>query len=256
MNMGSMPSLADIAAVTGNRNGDDGFGGNNGWWVLIILFALFNRGGFGYGDNGSNGQAPSGSFIEATIQRGFDNQSVINKLNGLENGICNLGYDQLNQMNQLGGQISNLGYQMQSTAYQNEIASLQRSFNQQSQVKDCCCNIENLLANAQYQRATDTCAITTAISNSTRDIVDNQDRNARAILDYLCNAENQRMRDENFYLKLSASQERQNNYLTATLNPQARPCYVVPNPNTGCCGYGNAGWYNQANWGFGPGFVG
>lgn len=34
------PSLADIAAVTGNRN-NDGFGEGNGWWILIILFAIF-----------------------------------------------------------------------------------------------------------------------------------------------------------------------------------------------------------------------
>jgi hypothetical protein len=36
----SSPSLADIAAVTGgNRN--DGAWGDGGWWVLIILFALW-----------------------------------------------------------------------------------------------------------------------------------------------------------------------------------------------------------------------
>nr|DAP09071.1 MAG TPA: Protein of unknown function (DUF1619) [Caudoviricetes sp.] len=36
----SAPSLSDIAAVTdGNRNG--GWSDGNGWWVLIILFALF-----------------------------------------------------------------------------------------------------------------------------------------------------------------------------------------------------------------------
>ena len=35
------PSIADIAAVTdGNRN-SGGWGDGNGWWVLIILFALF-----------------------------------------------------------------------------------------------------------------------------------------------------------------------------------------------------------------------
>ena len=43
----SSPSLADIAAVTGgNRN--DGAWGDGGWWVLIILFALFGGWG-GYG---------------------------------------------------------------------------------------------------------------------------------------------------------------------------------------------------------------
>lgn len=51
------PSIADIAAVTdGNRN-SGGWGDGNGWWVLIILFALFgwggNRGlGGGYGNGG------------------------------------------------------------------------------------------------------------------------------------------------------------------------------------------------------------
>lgn len=33
-------SPADIAAVTRNSN-NDGFGDGNGWWILIILFALF-----------------------------------------------------------------------------------------------------------------------------------------------------------------------------------------------------------------------
>lgn len=49
----SAPSLADIAAVTRNNDGNDGWGGNNGWWILIILFALFGwgRGGYGYGGN-------------------------------------------------------------------------------------------------------------------------------------------------------------------------------------------------------------
>lgn len=49
----SGPSLADIAAVTdGNRN-NSGWGDGNGWWVLIILFALFGWGGNGgFGRNG------------------------------------------------------------------------------------------------------------------------------------------------------------------------------------------------------------
>lgn len=34
-NMGSAPSLSDIAAVTKDGNGD-GWGNGNGWWVLII----------------------------------------------------------------------------------------------------------------------------------------------------------------------------------------------------------------------------
>mgnify|MGYP000889362523 CR=1 FL=1 len=49
----NIPSLADIAAVTGNRNGN-GWGDCGGaWWIIVILFALW--GGFGCDGNGYGG---------------------------------------------------------------------------------------------------------------------------------------------------------------------------------------------------------
>lgn len=66
----SAPSVADIAAVTDN-NRNSGWGGDGGWWVLIILFALFgwggNRGFGGYGNGGGtfDGGIPNG-FALAT----------------------------------------------------------------------------------------------------------------------------------------------------------------------------------------------
>ena len=98
-NSGNVPSVADIAAVTGAncRNNDGGWG--NDWWAVIIILALF--GGCG-GRGGLFGNAGSGSGCGcstpatcADLQAGFNNQAVINKLNGLENGLCSLGYDQL-----------------------------------------------------------------------------------------------------------------------------------------------------------------
>ena len=82
----SAPSIADIAAVTGG--GNNGWGNNgDGWWVLIILFALFGgwgRGGvFGNGGAGCDGACTT----VGDIQRGFDNQGVMNKLNGIEQGL-------------------------------------------------------------------------------------------------------------------------------------------------------------------------
>lgn len=52
------PSLADIAAVAKDN---DGFGGNNGWWILIILFAIF--GGWGNGWNGNNAVGEMNDYI-------------------------------------------------------------------------------------------------------------------------------------------------------------------------------------------------
>lgn len=269
---GNSPSLADIAAVTGNnRSGDDGFGGNNGWWVLIILFALFGgwgRGGYGANDGGSSNGNGGGTttvipvpyygmggfgggygYIDSAIQRGFDNQGVTNKLNGLENGICGLGYDQLAQMNQIGqaiatngyqtrDAISQLGFALQNTAQQNEIANMQRSFAQQTQTKDCCCQIENMMADAAAQRAANTCTITTQAASNTRDIVDAVNGGTNRIIDYLCNQENQRLRDENMWYKFDASQNRQNSYINTLFNPPYARVWP-PQYQGGCCnGYG------------------
>lgn len=92
-------SAADVAAVmNGNNccNGGMGYGFGEGWWVIIILMALwggFGRGGAfgGYGGNaGGNCGCGCNSAVATVgdIQRGFDNQGVTNKLNGLENGLC------------------------------------------------------------------------------------------------------------------------------------------------------------------------
>ena len=240
---GSSPSLADIAAVTGNNgnNGNNGWGDGNGWWVLIILFALFGGWGRGgYGNNANDGGSSNGggattvvpvpypygyfgggfggglSYTDSAIQRGFDNQGVMNKLNGLENGICSLGYDQLAQMNNIGtaiatngyqtrDAISQLGFALQNTAQQNEIANMQRSFAQQTQTKDCCCQIENMMADAAAQRAANTCAIQTQAASNTRDIVDAVNGGTNRIIDYLCNQENQRLRDENMWYNLASA---------------------------------------------------
>lgn len=38
------PSLADIAAVTGNNRNNDGMFGGDGWWAIIIFALIFGWG--------------------------------------------------------------------------------------------------------------------------------------------------------------------------------------------------------------------
>ena len=73
------PSLADIAAVTGN-NRNDGMWDNGAWWIVILL--IFGWGGFGnFGGNGMNGG------VGSEVQRGFDTQAIIGKLDGINSGL-------------------------------------------------------------------------------------------------------------------------------------------------------------------------
>lgn len=88
------------------------------------------------------------------------------------------------------------------------------------------------------------------VAPGTRDIIDNQNANARAVLDYLCNEKISSLQAENNDLRRAASQDRQSALLTTAMasqtqqlinaiNPAPIPAYQVPNPNTyyGCgCG--------------------
>lgn len=91
-------SLSDIRAVT---EGQDGQMGGSAWWVIILL-VLFNR-GFGFFGNGA-GEAVA---TNADIQRGFDTNTIVNKLDGITNGICDSTYALNNAITTLGSQMQN-----------------------------------------------------------------------------------------------------------------------------------------------------
>lgn len=232
----NVPSVADIAAVTGN-NGNNGFANGDGWWVLIILFALF--GGWGNGVNGFGGNGCCNSY-GAELQRGFDNQTVINKLNGLENGICGLGYDQLNQINGVNTNIMQTAFGLNGTIQQLAVAGMQDTNALSRQLADCCCENRAAIAQVRYDMATDTCAVTNAINQMGQNIIQNDNANYRALHDELVafqmQAKDEKIADLNAKvtaLNLAASQAAQNQYLIQQLRPCPTPAYVVQNPY--CC---------------------
>lgn len=248
------PSVADIAAVTGNGRNGDGWG--NDWWAVIIILALFggfgNRGGLFGGYGGSNGSG-CGCCAPATcqdLQAGFNNQAVINKLNGLENGLCSLGYDQLSQMNNIGTQIQQGNFALQQAINNASVANMQDTNSISRQLADCCCESREAIMNVRFQQAQDTCAVTNAIANQTNQIIQNDNANYRALHDELV-AYQMSQKDETIAdlrsqvqaFNLAVSQRNQNDYLIDKLQPCPTPAYVVPNPNC-CYNYGNFGFNN------------
>lgn len=94
------------------------------------------------------------------------------------------------------------------------------------------------------------CDTRNLIQSTTRDIIDGQNANTRAILDFLTQDKISSLQAENQSLKLAASQANQNSYLTATLdaqtselirriNPMPVPAYQVPAPYPYCGAYNN-----------------
>lgn len=138
-NSSNVPSLSDIAAVTGNRN-DNGFGDGNGWWVLIILFALFG----GWGNNGwGNGGGDARPATQGDVQRGFDTQTVVSKLDGISNGLCDGLYavnsGMLNGFNTLQNSIQQGNFGLQNAIQQNTVANMQNTNAIATQLANCCC---------------------------------------------------------------------------------------------------------------------
>ena len=99
--------------------------------------------------------------------------------------------------------------------------------------------------------AMNTNGIQQTLCNNTRDIIENQNANYRALHDEIVanriedkNAQITAQQNEINALRLAASQERQNTYLINELKPCPSPSYIVPNPNC-CYNYGVTGFgYN------------
>ena len=213
-------SLSDIAAVSGGRN-DGMFGGDwSAWIILFLLFGLFGNGnGFGFGGGfGGRGCGQPATTADLT------SQSIISKLDGLTNGLSDSTYAVTGAINGLSHQVS-----------------------------DCCCATQRAIDGVNYNMATQACDTRNVIQSSTRDILESNNANTRAILDFLTQDKIATLTAENQSLKFQASQTAQNAYLTATIDSSRAelirrlgadcptPAYVVQPPQpvtfpTNCCG--------------------
>ena len=168
----------------------DGLG--NGWWI-ILLFLFMGFGG-GFGGFGNNNAA---AFAGADVQRGFDQSTIMNGINGIQSTMTS---SQMADMNQV------FGIQ----------TSILQGFNGlQQQLSQCCC--DNRLATVQTQNIVQTEGAATRLA------IENQ---TQAILDKLCAQEIEQLRAQNVNLQnqlnmanLAASQSQQTQQIIAALTP-------------------------------------
>ena len=247
-------SAADIAAITGNN---DGFGSGNGaWWLIILfLFAFCGWGGGygGYGNGGGTAQNYTLASDFATLQRqlsdGFG--SMERKGDSISNGLCDGFYAQnttmLNGFSGIQQGLSTQGYETRNAIQQAQITDMQ-SFNAlQSQLAQCCCDNKAAIADVKYSMAMNANATQNTINSgfcttnfnaqtNTRDIIDSQNANTRAILDAIqankVEALKDRISEQNQQinaLNLAASQVAQNEYLINRLQPVPVPSFPASN---------------------------
>lgn len=273
-------------AGSGNNNNGNGWGGDGAWLIWIVLiFALFGWGGNGgWGNNSGNGGGTvpymvGSTYTDAAIARGFDTQTIVGKLDGINAGICDStfalnntianGFAGVNQslcqgFNGVNTNIMQGNFGLQNAINSAAVANMQGQNALQSQLASCCCETQRAIDGVNYNMATNTCAITNQMNNNTRDIIESQNAGTRAILDYLCQDKIATLQSENQALRLSASQANQNNVLMAAMDANKAEilrktgaecptaAYIVQPPQpvtfpTNCCstvnyaGYGNNG---------------
>nr|DAZ84878.1 MAG TPA: hypothetical protein [Caudoviricetes sp.] len=141
-------SLSDIAAVTGKDGMFDGNGG--GMWIFALLILLLIGGGGFFGNNRTNGEPVTEAGLCNAMN--FNNlENAVGRLNdnlqhdyqGLQNGICNMGYESLRNFNGL-----------------------------QSQLADCCCTTQRAIDGVNYNNAINTAAINANTTEQTQKILD------------------------------------------------------------------------------------
>ena len=225
-------------AVGRDTNGGYGNGmfGNDAWWIIILLLFGYGR-GFGGGFGGGYGGGVGENYVLAT-----DFATIERKLDSVNSGICDSTFALNNTINgnfrTLDNAICNIGYQ-----------ALQNTNAIQSQLADCCCGIKGEIKDVAYGNAMNTNAIQQQISSCCCDIekmnmqnrFDAQAYNCNTlqaidklgdrIIDYMSAEKTQALRDENFALRLQASQAKQNAFLIDALGEKCpQPAYVVNGP--------------------------
>ncbi len=241
--------VAPLTAGTSGNNGNGMFGGD-GWWAIIIFALIFGWGRGGYGGFGGGNGSDGGSLTRGELCQDMNFQSLENAVRGVQSGLCDgfyamntgmlngfsgvqntlcQGFAEIaaqgnNNTNALQQSLNAMNISNLQTANAQNIAALQNANALQTQISDCCCKNEAGQLAIQNQIVNQTCQLENTIN-----------ANSRAILDYLCQRQIDELQSENQALRLSASQQAQNNYLISQLKPQAVPAYPAASP----CGLGN-----------------
>lgn len=266
-----IPAVMNVTPTgAANSNCGGGWGGDWGAWIILFLiFGMFGWGGMGgFGGFGGFGGMGGGYPVESILQRSLDTQTIIGKLDGVTQGLCDGFYAQSNAINGLGMNVTQ-GFSQAELSRANQQAALMQQLNNLGyQQKDCCCETQRSIDNVRFTIAQEDCNTRNLLQNNTRDIIDSQNSGFRAILDKMCQQE-LAAKDDRIVaqaaqiqaLQLSASQAQQNAAIGAMISASEAtilrrtgaecptPAYVVQPPTpvnfpTNCCGQ-FSGWSNN-----------
>lgn len=244
------PSVNILPGNNGGGYGNDGFGNNGAWWIIILfLFAMMGNWG-NNGNNNGNGNvayvpyAAGGFGGQSFVQQGFDQAAIMGGINGIQNTVAN-GFANA-EVSRCNGQANIL-----ATLNNNQNANTAAMNGLAMSLQNCCCENRAATADLRYTVATEACADRAAVNDALQAVTAQNNANTQRILDMMCqdkiDAKNEKIAELQNQLtmaNLAASQNAQTaailtdnlaqtQALEQYLAPVARPAYLVQNPN-GC----------------------
>lgn len=149
--------IVPVMNLNEGKNNAGGYGWGDGacgmWFMwIIVIFALMGGWGNGWGNN-KNGSA----LTQAELQMGFDNQSVMRDLRGVQNGLCDGFYAMNTTM--LQGQAG-----LEKSLMQNTYALGQQLSENRFAQQQCCCETQKSIAAMSAENYKNTCEVVNAIT--------------------------------------------------------------------------------------------
>lgn len=242
---GTVMTMPVQPASSNSNGGGFGWGDNGALWLIVLFLFIFAGGwgnGNGWGNNGGNGAGVVDGYVLTS-----DFASIERKIENVNNGLCDGFYAQAQLVNGVQNAMQQ-GFMSAEISRANQQAAFMQQLNaMQMQQANCCCETREAIQGVNYNLATQACDTRQTIQNGTRDIIENQNANARAVLDALTaqriEAKDAKIAEQNqqlFAAQLAASQAAQNSYLLNQLRPVPVPAYQSCNPWA-------AGTYNGCN---------
>ena len=261
----------------GQNGGFGGWGGDWGWIILLLLLAGnggWGMGGFGGGFGGGlgydfpwllNGQ----NGINNNVSDGFRDAQLHDSVTSVRDGVSSLAQQLCSCCGDMQMSLANAQSAISTQLCNNEIASLNRSFAEQTANTAGFTGVNSGIADLRYTVATEACADRAAVSDALRDVIAANTASTQRILDQLCadkieakNDEIAQLRQQLNMADLRASQTAQNAFISQgfanevdALYNRLNTCPVPTTPvygrtpiftcnNNGCgCGCGgNAGF--------------
>ena len=246
MSLSTDSTILTMPVQPTNASSGNAFGWGDGGglvWIIILFLFVFCGWGGNWGGNGF-GNGNSGGVVDGYVLTS-DFANVERKIDSVNQGLCDGFYQQAQLVNGTNMTMANGFAQAELSRSNQQAALMQQLTAMQMQSQNCCCETREAIQGVNYNLATQSCETRNLMQTGTRDLIENQNSNTRAILDALTaqriEAKDAKIAEQNqqlFAAQLAASQAAQNTYLVSTLRPTPIPAYQSCNPWAGTAAYG------------------